>query len=145
MLKLWVGRGIGHRDAARMMPPRRWLRMLPALVGNSRPSPVGETQTESMTGGSEPEVRVRGRNTAAGPSGGAAPDEISAAPPPLFLPIELPAQPPPASAKSRERNQRSHGGPAPVTRKRVVLLPHAPIEPPDTRPHQRRTPAGPPA
>ncbi len=32
---------------------------------------------------------------------------------------------------------------APATRKRVVLLPHVPIEPTDTRPDQRRTPEGP--
>jgi hypothetical protein len=33
----------------------------------------------------------------------------------------------------------SANGPPPATRQRVVLLPHAPIEPADTRPHHRRT------
>jgi hypothetical protein len=141
MLKLWVGRGIGRRGAAPVMPPR-WLRVLsPARVSSSKRSPVGDNLTGSVTGGSEPEVRVRGRKTAAGPGGGAAPGAVWAAPPPLFLSIEPPAKlTPAASAEVREDSQGIAGSSPPTTRKRVVLLPHAQIEPSDTRAHNRRTP-----
>jgi hypothetical protein len=134
MLKLWMSRGIGRRGAAPMMP--RWLRMLPpARVSNSKHSLVGDNLTGSVTGGSEPEVRVRGRNTAAGPCGGAAPGAVWAAPPPLFLSVKPPAKlTPAASAKPRENSQGIAGSSPPTTRKRVVLLPHAQIEPSDTEP-----------
>jgi hypothetical protein len=141
MLKLWVGRGIGRRGAAPVMPPR-WLRVLsPARVSSSKRSPVGDNLTGSVTGGSEPEVRVRGRKTAAGPGGGAAPGAVWAAPPPLFLSVEPPAElTPAASAKPREDSQGIDGSSPPTTRKRVVLLPHAQIEPSDTRTHNHRIP-----
>lgn len=136
MTELRVGRGIGHRRAAALMPPR-CLQVFPPvwwpLGGWPTGSPVAYGLTGSVAGGPEPRVRVRGRNTAAGPGGGAAPWGASVAPPPLFPPVE-PA--PAASAESREHSRSS----APATRKRVVLLPHAPIEPTDTRTPNRRTP-----
>ena len=47
---------------------------------------------------------------------------------------------PAASTDSREhREQPVDAGPPPVTRQRVVLLPHARTEPTDTRPNKRRT------
>lgn len=76
MVKLRVGRGIGHRGAAPLLPPR-WLRVFApvwwALGGWPTGSPVGYCLTRSVAGGPEPRVRVRGRSTAAGPGGGAAP------------------------------------------------------------------------
>ena len=49
--------------------------------------PVGYSLTEPLTGSPEPRVRVRGRDAAAGPGGGAAP-RASVAPPPYFPPGE---------------------------------------------------------
>ncbi len=70
MAKLWVGRGVGYRGAAPLMPPR-WLGVFPlvwwALGGWPTGSPVGYGLTGSVAGGPEP--RVQG--TAAGPGGGA--------------------------------------------------------------------------
>jgi hypothetical protein len=135
MTKLWVGRGLGHRGAAPLLPSR-WLQVFRpvwwALGGWPTGSPVGYGLTGSVAGGPEPRVRVLGRNTAAGPGGGAAPRGASVAPPPLFPPVE---PTPAASAGSREHSHLC----APATRKRVVLLPHAPIEPTDSRTHNRRT------
>jgi hypothetical protein len=136
MTKLRMGRGIGQRGAAALMPPR-WLRVFPLvwweLGGWSTGSPVGYGLTGSTAGGPEPRVRVRGRTTAAGPGGGAASQGASVAPPPLFPPVE---PTPAASAESREHSHLC----APATRKRVVLLPHVPIELADTRTRNRRTP-----
>ena len=126
-----------HRrsQSSSLMPPR-WFRVFPplwwALGGWLTGSPVGYGLTGSVAGGPEP--RVRGRTTAAGPGGGAAPWGASVAPPPLFPPVE------PTPATSAEPREHSHPR-APATRKRVVLLPHAPIQPIDTRTHNRhRTP-----
>ena len=133
MLKLWVGRGIGRRGAAPVMPPR-WLRVLsPARVSSSKRSPVGDNLTGSVTGGPEPLGSGSGRSTAAGLGGGATPWGVSVAPPPVLLPVE------PAPAASAESRKHSHSF-ATATRKRVVLLPHAPSEPTDTRPFHCRTP-----
>jgi hypothetical protein len=75
--------------------------------------------------------RVRGRRTAADPGGGGIeiPCEVSVPPPPLLLPAE---QVPAAKAESHEHSQWTPGSSAPATRKRVVLLPHAPAKPTDT-------------
>lgn len=136
MAKLWVGRGVGHRGAVPLMPPR-WLGVFPvvwwALGGWPTGSPVGYGLTGSVAGGPEPRVGVRGRSTAAGLGGGAALWGASVAPPPLFPPVE---STPAASAESHEHNHLS----APAIRERVVLLPHAPIEPTDTGTQNRRTP-----
>jgi hypothetical protein len=134
MAKLWVGRGVGHRGAAPLMPPR-WLGVFPvawwALGGWLTGSPVGYGLTGSVAGGPEP--RVRGRSTAAGLGGGAVLWGASVAPSPLFPPVE---PTPAASAESHEHNHLS----APAIRERIVLLPHAPIEPTDTRTQNRCTP-----
>jgi acyl-CoA synthetase (AMP-forming)/AMP-acid ligase II len=45
----------------------------------------------------------------------------------------------------RPRPAQTASDSAPTARTRVVLLPHAPTMPTDTRPHQRRTPERPPA
>ena len=138
MTKLRVGRGIGHRRAAALLPPR-WLRVLPplwwALGGWLTGSPAGYGLTGSVTGGPEPRGWVQGRTTPAGPGGGATPWGASVAPPPVFPPVE---PTPAASAESRDHSHLC----APATRTRVVLLPHAPIQPADTRTHhhRRRTP-----
>ncbi len=75
MTKLRMRRGVGHRRAAALMPPR-WLRVFPrlrwALGGWRTGFPVGYGLTGLVAGGPEPWVRVRGRSTAAGPGGGAA-------------------------------------------------------------------------
>lgn len=121
-----------HRGATPLMPPR-WLGVSPlvwwALGGWPTGSPVGYGLTGSVAGGPKP--RVQGRSTAAGPGGGADPWGASAAPPPLFPPVE---PTPAASPESHEHNRLS----APAIRERVVLLPHAPIEPTDTRTQNRR-------
>ncbi len=131
MTKLRVSRGIDHHRAAALMPPR-WLRVVPplwwALEGLLTGSPVGYGLAGSVAGGPEP--RVRGRTRAAG-SGGAAPWRASVAPPPVFPPVE------PTPAPSAEPRDHSHPC-TPATRTRVVLLPHAPIQPTDTRTHHRR-------
>jgi hypothetical protein len=114
-----------------------WLRGLPgawwALVGGSARFPWGYGLRGS--GGRrdpEPGVRVRGRNSAAGPGVGATCCEASVAPAPLFPPAEsvfpLAEPAPAASVESREHSQQPDGSSAPATRKRVVLLPHAQIE-----------------
>jgi hypothetical protein len=135
MVKLWVGRGVGHRGAAPLMPPR-WLGVFPvvwrALGGWPTGSPVGYGLTGSVAGGPEPRVGVRGRSTAAGPGGGAALWGASVAPPPLFPRVE------PTLADSAESHEHSHLC-APAIRERVVLLPHAPIEPTDSGTQDRRT------
>jgi hypothetical protein len=54
----------------------------------------------------------------------------------IFPPVE-PA--PDAATDSQEHSQRPvDAGLSPVTRQRVVLLPHTRIEPTDTRPSKRR-------
>jgi hypothetical protein len=55
----------------------------------------------------------------------------SVVPPPLFPAVEPASS---VSAESREHSQRPDSSSPPATRKRVVLLPHAQIEPPDTQP-----------
>jgi hypothetical protein len=136
MTKLRMRRGVGHRRAAALMPPR-WLRVFPAvrwtLGGWPTGSPVGDSLTESVTGGPETRVRSRGRSTAAGPGGDAAPWGALVAPPPVFPSIE------PTPAASAKSSQHRHPC-APATRTRIVLLPHAPIEPTDTPPHNHRAP-----
>src|SRR2546421_12614804 len=76
MTKLRMRRGIGHRRAADLVPPR-WLGVSAlvwwALGGWLTSSPVGHGLTGSVSGGPKPRVRVRGRTTGAGPGGGAAP------------------------------------------------------------------------
>jgi hypothetical protein len=136
MTKLEVGQGSGHRRATALIPPR-WLRPFPpvwwALVGWCAGSPVGHGLTGSVTGGGpEPLASGSDRSTAAGLGGGATPWGVSVAPPPVLLPVE------PAPAASAESRQHSLSFGA-TTRKRVVLLPHAPTEPTDTRPFHCRT------
>jgi hypothetical protein len=144
MAELWVGRGIGHGGAAPLMPPR-WLRVFLAarwaLVGWSARFPVGYGR--SGCGGRRPGTRgsgsgqeYNGRSRRWRYLRGA-----SVAPPPLFSSVE---PPPSASAESREHDQRPDDSSPPTTRKRVVLLPHAQIELPDTRP-TAAAPEGPPA
>jgi hypothetical protein len=112
----------------------RWLRVFSAawwaLVGWSARFPVGYGLSGSVAGGPEPWVRVRGGVQRPVPAV-ALPLAASVAPPPLLSSIE---PPPSASAESREHSQRPNGSSPPATRKRVVLLPHAQIESPDTRP-----------
>jgi hypothetical protein len=137
MTKLWAGRNLGRRGAASLMPPR-WLRVLPpVLVSWSTRLPVGYGLTGS---GGRPGTQDSGsdRNTAAGPCGGAASGAMWEAPPPLFLPAEPPVESATsASTASAEFRRPSHSF-VPVTRQRVVLLPHARITPIDTSPLDRR-------
>lgn len=131
MRGLGAGRGVGRCGAASLMRPR-WLRVLPSvLVGWSERLPVGYGLTGS---GGRPGTQGSGRNIVAGPGGGAAPGAVWVAPPPLPMPVE---PTPVVSTQSREHSQRPDGVSAPVTRQRVVLLPHAPIEPTDTRVRRR--------
>jgi hypothetical protein len=90
--------------------------------------PVGYGLTGS---GDRPETQNSGsdRDTTAGPYGGVASGAIQVAPPPLLLPIEPPVESAiSASEPSGKHSQLS----TPTTRKRVVLLPHAADQPPDT-------------
>jgi hypothetical protein len=131
MIKLWAGRGPSRRGGASLMPPR-WLRVLPSVLAAwSKRVPVGYGLAGS---GGRPGTQGSGsgRNTAAGPRGGAASDAIWVAPPPLFLPVES------ATSASAESCKRTHSS-TPATRKRVVLLPHAQITPTDTRPELGRS------
>ena len=134
MIKLRMGRGIDHHRAAPLMPSR-WLRVFPsvwhALGGRPTGSPVRYGLTGSVAGGSEP--RVRGRGTAAGPGGGTDPWGASVAPPSVFPPVE---PTPPANVESCKPSHPF----TPVTRTRVVLLPHAAIQPTNSRIHNHRTP-----
>ncbi len=134
--------------AGRSMSPR-WLRVFPpawwALVGWSARFPVGydltgssDRQPGTQGSGSKDEYSRRSRRWRC-------PWGASVAPPPIFPPAE-PATA--ATAESRGHSQRpvdtGHcarlpASPPPVIRKRVVLLPHAQIEPADTQPHNRRT------
>jgi hypothetical protein len=143
MTKRWAARGFGRRGAAPLMPPR-WLRVLPSVLASwSERLPVGYGVTGS---GGRPGTRdrVRGRNTAAGPCGGAASGAIWEAPPPLCLPVE-PTVESATSASMRSAEFRRHGHClVPATRKRVVLLPHVRITPTDIASHDRRAPEGPP-
>ena len=71
----------------------------------------------------------------AGPGGGAALKGASVRPPAIFPPAE-PA--PVTTTDSREHSKRpADAGPPPRTRQRVVLLPHARTESPDTQPQHR--------
>jgi hypothetical protein len=128
------GRGIGHGEAAPVMASR-WLRVFPAawwaLAGWSARSPVGYgpsgcggRRPGPLGAGSGEEYSGRSRRWRC-------PCAASVAPPPLFSSVE---PPPSASTESCEHDQRPDGSTPPATRKRVVLLPHAPDRGPDTRP-----------
>jgi len=120
MPMLWAGRGVGRRGAARLMPSR-WRRVLPAVLATwSERLPVGYGPTGSS---GRPGTRYSGsgRDTVAALCGGAAPGAVGVAPPLLSLPVE-----------SAPVVGTANGLIAPATRKRVVLLPHAPIEHTDT-------------
>jgi hypothetical protein len=110
---------VAHRAGIPPMSPS-WLRTFRpawrALVGWPAQTPVGYGPTESSGRQPEPRVGVQGMSTAAGPGGGAALVGALVAPPPIF--------PPPEPAATTN-------GPAPTTRERVVLLPHARTEPPE--------------
>lgn len=114
MTKLRVGRGIDHHRAAALMPPR-WLRVFPrlwrALGGLPTGSLVRYGLTGSVAGGPKTRVQGRGRTTATGPGGSAAPWGASAVPLPVFPPVE------PTPAASVEPRQHSHPC-APATRTR---------------------------
>lgn len=118
------------RGAAPLMAPR-WFRVLSpsgwVLAAWSALFPVGYDLTGALASSPEPRVRVRGESKAAGSGGGAA-SRASVAPPPFF-PVESVTA---ASTELREHSQRPNGSP-PVSRKRVVLLPHPPIEPINAR------------
>ena len=115
MTKPWVGRGIGHHRAATLAPPR-WLGVFAPVWWALREwfagSPVGYG---SVAGGPDPRVWVRGRSTAAGPGGGAAPWGVSVC---HRLCSHPSSRRPAASVESREHSDPS----AQPTRKRVVLL-----------------------
>jgi hypothetical protein len=144
MAELRVSRGIGRGGAAPVMASR-WFRVFSAAwwtfvcwsarfpvgygltgCGGRRPGTLGAGSGEEYSGRSRRWRYLRG---------------ASVAPPPLFSSVE---PPPSASAESCEHRQRPDGSSPPTTRKRVVLLPHAQIEPPDTRP-TAAAPEGPPA
>jgi hypothetical protein len=133
MTGLWAGRGLRRHDAASLRPPR-WRRVrLSVLALWSARLPVGYGVTGSR---GRPGTQDTRRNTAAGP-GGDTPGAAWVAPPPL----PLPGEPTPlANTPSPEHHQRSEGVPAPLTRQRVVLLPHSAIKPTDTPPRHRRVP-----
>jgi hypothetical protein len=97
------------------MPPR-WLR-----VSRRVRFPVGYGLTGSGGRQREPEAGARGKSTAAGPGGDAVEPATA------------------ATADSREHHERPTDAGPPRARQRVVLLPHAQIEPPDTRPTTART------
>lgn len=122
-------------------------------MGWSARTPVGHGSTGSSGRQPEPGARVRGRTAAAGPGGGAALVGASVAPPLICPPVE------PAAARitdspdlSDRRVDAGHGARLPalsspdreivLLRRRVVLLPHARIEPTDTQLNNRRTGRG---
>jgi hypothetical protein len=129
--------------------PRAFRPLWRTFAGWSAYIPVGHDPTGSSGRQPEPEAGVRERSTTAGPGGGAVPGgETSAAPPPIFPPV----QPAPAAfTDSREHRERpadaghcagapalittplqpavTAHGPPPATRVRVVLLPHAQTQP----------------
>ena len=143
MPKLWAGPGLARRGAAPLMPPR-WLRGLPfVLAAWSTRLPVSCRLTGS---GDRPGTQdwVRGRNTAAGPCGGAASGAMGEAPPPLFLSVEPAVESVASASIASAKFGRHNHSLAPGTRKRVVLLPHAGVTPIETPPHDRRVPERPP-
>lgn len=134
-----VGRDIG-RGGATPVSASCWLRLFSAawwaLVCRSARFSVGYGLTGcggrrpgTLGAGSGEEYSGRSRRWHC-------PWTASVAPPPLFSSVE---QPPSASAESCEQGQRPDGCSPPTTRKRVVLLPHAQIEPPQHPIHSRRT------
>lgn len=143
MTKLWVGRGLGRRGAAPLMPPR-WLRVVPSVLATwSARLPVGYGLTGS---GDRPGTQDSGsdRNTAAGPCGGVSSGAMGEAPPPLFLPVELAIESVASASIASAKFGRHNHSLAPCTRKRVVLLPLAGVTPIETPPHDRRAPERPP-
>lgn len=133
MAELPVGRGIGHGGAALLMPPL-WLRVFPAawwaFADWSARFPVGYGLTGC--GGRRP--GTRGSGSGEEYSGRSrrwrCPWEVLV-PPPLFSSVEPSLS---ASTEPCKHDQRPDGSSPPTTRKRVVLLPHAQIEPSDTGP-----------
>jgi hypothetical protein len=144
MAELRARRGIGHGGTRPLMSPR-WLRVFRlvwwALVGRSARFPVGY----GRTGSSDRQPGTRGSGSGEEYSGRSrrwrCPWGASVAPPPFFPPVE----PAPVvrlaqhSALSALQPAETANGSPPASRKRVVLLPHAQIEPINTWSHNRRT------
>jgi hypothetical protein len=118
--ELQVRSGIGHRKAGPLMSPR-WLRRFSAAWW----ALLSWSVLRRIVRG------VAGRGARPGQPGrpGCPPDQVRPA-------QQAPRASPPAA--------QAHRDSPPTARTRVVLLPHTPIIPTDTRSHNRRTPEGPP-
>ena len=100
-----------HAGVPSMSPgwPRAFRPAWRTLVAWSGRTPVGQDPTGSSDRQPEPGIRVRGRNTTAGPGGGPTCEGTSVAAPPIFAPVApVPAATTPSSPPSWRRVDARH-------------------------------------